>query len=243
MDRLEGQHVVVVGGASGIGLAVSKKCANEGAHLTLMGRTESRLCEAAAEIGGANCLVADAANEDALGAAFSAAGPFNHLVTTVSASSSKLGVTVDMADMPLDAAHEFFEGKFWGQYRSARAALRYISQNGSITFTSGVAVRRSLPGHTIVAANNAAIEACARQLARELAPIRVNTISPGLTHTRTYDHYTEAERKVFFERVTGNMPLGRPAEPDEIADAYLFALTADYLTGTVIDIDGGFLVQ
>ncbi|MEC9344454.1 MAG: SDR family oxidoreductase [Pseudomonadota bacterium] len=243
MGRLEGQHVVVVGGASGIGLAVARKCAGEGARLTLVGRTESRLREAAAEIGGARYQVADAATDGALGDAYAAAGVFDHLVTTVSASSTRLGVAVDMVDMPLGAAHDFFEGKFWGQYRSAREALGHVARTGSITFTSGVAARRSLPGHTILAAANAAIEACARQLANELAPLRVNTISPGLTATRTYDHYTPAEREAFFQRVTGNMPLGRAARPEEIADAYLFAITADYLTGAVIDIDGGFLVQ
>ena len=243
MARLKDQHVVVVGGGSGIGLAIASKCATEGARLTLIGRTEDTLREAALEVGGASYKVANAAVDGSLDAAFAAIGPFDHLVTTVSASSTKLGVTVPMTDMPLAAAHEFFEGKFWGQYRSAREAVGHISRTGSIVFTSGVAVRRSLPGHTIVAANNAAIEACARQLAKELAPIRVNTISPGLTATRTYDHYTAEERDAFFRRVTANMPLGRPAEPNEIADAYLFALTADYLTGAVIDVDGGFLVQ
>lgn len=243
MSRLEDQHVVVVGGASGIGLAVARKCAAEGARLTLIGRTESRLREAAGSIPGAGFQLADATCDGALDAAYSAAGSFDHLVTTVSASSTRLGVTVGIADMRLEAAREFFEGKFWGQYRSAREALRHIRSTGSITFTSGVAVRRSLPGHTIVAANNAAIEASARQLAKELAPLRVNTISPGLTSTRTYDHYSQAERDAFFRRVTGNMPLGRAADASEIAEAYLFAITADYLTGAVIDIDGGFLVQ
>ena len=243
MRRLQGQHVVIVGGASGIGLAVARACAGEGARLTLVGRTKDRLEEAATDIGGAEFHVADAAKDGELEVAFAAIGSFDHLVTTVSASSTRLGVTVGMADMPLAAAHQFFEGKFWGQYSCAKAALPHISANGSIIFTSGVASRRSLPGHTIVAANNAAIEACARQLAKELAPIRVNTISPGLTQTRTYDHYTESEREAFFKRVTGNMPLGRAAQTDEIANAYLFALTAGYLTGVVIDIDGGFLVQ
>ncbi len=243
MQRLAGQHVVVVGGGSGIGRAVAEGSCSAGARVTLIGRNEQKIRDAAAAIEGTAFAAADAAKPEELAAVFSAIGPFDHLVTTVSASSARLGVSSTMREMPLDAARAFFEGKFWGQYQSARAALDHLLTGGSITFTSGVAVRRSLPGHTIVAANNAAIEAAARQLAKEVAPIRVNVVSPGLTRTEAYDHLDTVARTAFFETVTAGMPLGRPAEPSEIADAYLFAMTAPYLTGVVIDIDGGFLVR
>ena len=94
-----------------------------------------------------------------------------------------------------------------------------------------------------MAANNAAIEGAARQLAKEIAPIRVNTISPGLTQTRAYDHMADDARAQFFDRVTAGQPIARPGTPDEVGEAYLFAMTSTYLTGVVIDVDGGFLVQ
>jgi NAD(P)-dependent dehydrogenase (short-subunit alcohol dehydrogenase family) len=170
-------------------------------------------------------------------------GRFDHLVTTTSISAASLGVQTPMKEMAGDAARAFFEGKFWAQYQAAQAGLANLSADGSVVFTSGVASRKVLPGHTIVAANNAAIEAMARQLAREIAPRRVNVISPGLTDTRAYDHLPSETRREFFAHVTRQLPVPRPARPDEIATAYLFAMTAAYLTGTVIDIDGGLLVQ
>jgi NAD(P)-dependent dehydrogenase (short-subunit alcohol dehydrogenase family) len=152
-------------------------------------------------------------------------------------------VQKSIAEMPAEGAHAFFEGKFWAQYQAAQAALAHLAPNGSITFTSGAASRKTLPGHTIIAANNAAIEAMAKQLAREIAPRRVNVVSPGLTDTRAYDHLSPETKREFFAQVIKQLPLPRVAQPDEVAAAYLFAMTARYLTGTVIDIDGGLLVQ
>ena len=240
---LAGRSVVVLGGASGIGFAVARMAADAGANVTLIGRTQSRLEEAAAEIEGAAIAVADAMEAGSLPQALGPLGRIDHLVLTASSSAAGLGITVSMKDMPLDAARRYLEGKFWAQYGTAKAALAQIPDTGSITFTSGVAVRRSLPGHTVVAANNAAIEAAARQLAKEVAPVRVNVISPGLTDTRAYDHMDEQARTRFFIHVTAGQPVPRPAGPEEIAQAFLFAMTSTYLTGSVIDVDGGFLVQ
>jgi len=242
-DQLDGQHVVVVGGASGIGLAVAKASARLGARLTLIGRTVERLREAAGEVAGAQVRVADARDAGALSKTIASLVPIDHLVTTTSQSSARLGVATTMAAMSEDAARAFFDGKFWAQYQCAKAALPHLADHGSIVFTSGVAVRRSLPGHTIIAANNAAIEAAARQLAKEIGPRRVNVVSPGLTSTGAYDHLGRDERAALLERITAGQPIPRPADPGEIADAFVFAMTSSYLTGAVIDIDGGFLVQ
>ena len=187
--------------------------------------------------------VADALDSAAIAIALSSWAPIDHLVTTTSVSSSRLGVVKTMAEMPLDGARAFFEGKLWSQYTAAQAALPHLSPGGSITFTSGAASRKGLPNHTVIAANNAAIEAMAKQLAREIAPRRVNVISPGLTATRVYDHLPPEKRKAFFAHVTEQLPIPRPALPEEIAAAYIFAMTSSYLTGAVIDIDGGLLVQ
>jgi NAD(P)-dependent dehydrogenase (short-subunit alcohol dehydrogenase family) len=242
--RLTGQRIVVVGGASGIGLAVANAARAEGARIALVGRSRDRLEAALREVGPeTDIAVADARDPAAIAAALSTWPRIDHLVATTSVSASGLGVQKAMTEMPLDGARAFFEGKLWSQYTAAQAALRYLSPRGSITFTSGAASRKGLPNHTIIAANNAAIEAMAKQLAREIAPRRVNVISPGLTATRVYDHLPPAEREAFFAHVTGQLPIPRPAAPEEIATAYIFAMTSSYLTGAVIDIDGGLLVQ
>ncbi len=242
--RLEGRRVVVIGGASGIGLAVAAAARAEGARVAVVGRSKDRLEAALREIGPeVESAVADARDPAAIGAALVAWVPIDHLVTTTSVSASGLGVQKSMAHMSLTGARAFFDGKLWSQYTAAQAALPHLSPSGSITFTSGVASRKSLPNHTVIAANNAAIEAMAKQLAREIAPRRVNVISPGLTTTHVYDHLPPTEREAFFAHVTGGLPIPRPASPEEVAAAYVFAMTSSYLTGAVIDIDGGLLVQ
>ncbi len=240
---LSGKSVLIVGGSSGIGRAIAGAARSSGAHVHIAGRDKARLEETAAELGVNAAGTLDATNESSVRKFATKIDDIDHLVLTVSTSAAGLGVTVDMAQMDLAAAQTFFQGKFWAQYQIAQAVLPRLASDGSITFTSGVAVRRSLPGHTVVAANNAAIEAAARQLAKEIAPVRVNTISPGLTATRAYDHMKPQKRAEFFSHVTANQPVSRPGTPEEIAQAYLFAMTASYLTGTIIDIDGGFLVQ
>jgi NAD(P)-dependent dehydrogenase (short-subunit alcohol dehydrogenase family) len=164
-------------------------------------------------------------------------------VLTISVSATSLGVNSRLDAMPAEGALAYLEGKFWAQYRFTQAALPLLSPAGSITFTSGVASRKGLPGHTVIAATNGAIEAMARQLAREIAPRRVNVVAPGLTETGAYDHLSPQERQAFFDHVSRQLPLARVAQPCEIARAYLFAMTATYLTGSVIDIDGGLLAN
>jgi NAD(P)-dependent dehydrogenase (short-subunit alcohol dehydrogenase family) len=242
--RLAGQRIVVVGGASGIGLAVAQAAHAEGASLGLVGRTRERVEAAMRAVGrNASSATADARDPAAIAEAFSRWAPIDHLVVTTSASASALGVQKPMREMPLSGARAFFDGKLWAQYTAAQTVLPRLARDGSITFTSGAASRRSLPNHTVVAASNGAIEAMARQLAREIAPQRVNVVSPGLTATGVYDRLPDAERESFFAKVTGRLPIPRPAAPSEIAAAYLFVMTATYLTGAVIDVDGGLLVS
>jgi NAD(P)-dependent dehydrogenase (short-subunit alcohol dehydrogenase family) len=236
--------VAIVGGSSGIGLAVAAAALAAGAEVSLVSRSTERLQSAAVKLGKpVRTVPADARAPEALRRCFAEIGRIDHLVTTTTVSAARMGVTRSMADMPADGALAFFEGKFWTQYRAAQAALPHLSETGSITFTSGIASRKGLPGHTIVGAVNAAIEAAARQLAREIGPRRVNAVAPGLTDTGAYDHLPPQERERFFAHVTGQIPVRRPARPEEIAEAYLFAMRATYLTGAVLDIDGGLLVH
>ena len=102
-----------------------------------------------------------------------------------------------METMDLEVAHRFFEAKFWNQYRIAKACIPHLAESGSIVFTSGVASRAGMPDHTAIGAVNGAVESCAKQLAKELAPRRVNVVAPGVTTTSTYDRMPEVERRGF----------------------------------------------
>lgn len=235
---LQGAHILVLGGSSGIGLAVARAALAEGARVAIAGRTRATLD--AAGIDAAH--VVDARDATALDALCASLAPLDHLVVTTSESSSRHGVNRTLPEIPLDAAQSFFEGKFWNQLRAARAALPHLAPEGSITLTSGVASRRTLPNHTIIGAVNAALEGFAKQLAREIGPRRVNVVAPGLTRTRAYDPLPEPQRAALFGRIAEALPMKRVGTPEEVAHAYLFALRATWLTGTVIDMDGGHMV-
>jgi NAD(P)-dependent dehydrogenase (short-subunit alcohol dehydrogenase family) len=242
MSALAGRRVLVLGGSSGIGRAVAAAALAQGAEVVIAGRTEATLAEAAAALGTVTAHRADARDPASLDALFTAAGPLHHLVVTTSESSSRHGVNRALPDIPLEAAQGFFEGKYWNQVRAAQRVLPHLAAGGAITLTSGVASRRTLPNHTIIGSVNAALEGFARQLAREIGPRRVNVVAPGLTRTRAYDPLPEEARAALFGRIAATLPLGRVGAPEEVAEAYIFAMRATWLTGTVIDIDGGHLV-
>jgi len=239
---LAGQRVLVVGGSAGIGLAVAKAAHASGAAVVVVGRDATQLEGARAEIGAVATHVADAGDETSLERLFDAVDRFDHLVTTVHESSSLLGADRTMAEIGLAAAQRYMGAKFWAQYSVAKCGLRRLSDRGSITFTSGIASRRTLPRHSVIGATNAAIEAAARQLAREIAPRRVNVVSPGLTVTRTYSHMDEAARKTFFDHIAAVLPVGHIGRAEDVAVAYLFAMSCAYLSGVVIDVDGGYSI-
>jgi len=244
MSDLRGRRVVIVGGGSGIGEAVALALRDVGAVVTIVGRDAARLETTRQRLGAkVRAEAGDVSDEASAARLFTAIGPFDDLVTTAATSSSLLGVSASMADMPMANAERFMAGKFWTQYRAARAALPHLSARGTITFTSGVASRKIMPRHTVIAANNAALEAMAKQLAREVAPRRVNVVSPGLTSTATYDHLPPERREAFFAEVRRQLPTGEVASAADVAEAYLFVLRASALTGAVVAIDGGFLVS
>jgi NAD(P)-dependent dehydrogenase (short-subunit alcohol dehydrogenase family) len=161
---------------------------------------------------------------------------------TVHESAARLGIDTTADQMNLEAVMEYANGKFFSQYRVVRAALPHLAADGSITLTSGVASRATMANHSTIAAVNAAVEACARQLAKEQAPRRINVVAPGVTATTTYDAMKPEAKEQFVQRISAIVPLHRIAAADEIALAYVFAMQCGYLSGTVLDVSGGQLI-
>ncbi|OZT16483.1 SDR family oxidoreductase [Serratia marcescens] len=214
---LKRQKLVILGGTSGIGAAVAYAAAARGAEVVLASR---RLPHA---------------GEKTL---FAAVGAFDHLVITA-------GPLVDakpLAETALEQAQADFNVKFWGSLRAVQAALPTLAPQGSITLTSGQLSRKYLGGQLIKTAINAALEAVGKQLAKELAPRRVNVVSPGITATEAYDGMSAAQRQALFERVGVSLPVGRVGQAADVAAGYLLAMENGFVTGSVIDIDGGGLL-
>jgi NAD(P)-dependent dehydrogenase (short-subunit alcohol dehydrogenase family) len=241
MKVLEGRHVVVIGGTSGMGLATARAAAAAGARLTIAGRSEERLGAAAGGIGpGTAARVLDITDEVAVAAFFQALDPFDHLVITAHASSVVTGAIDSLAQMSVAAARAFMETKFWGPFMAAKYGRPKLAATGSMVFFSGAAgARKLLPNHTAIGATNGAVEAFARQLAKEIAPQRVNVIAAGLVRTPTYDALPEAAREAMYANYAKNALVGRVGEPEDIAQAALYLMASPYVTGQIHEIDGG----
>lgn len=214
---------VVIGGTSGIGAAVAKALSERPGRVEIASRATGL----------------DIADTSAVAAYFQSLGPIDHLIVTAGSSAPAGKVT----EVDLAAAKAAFDVKFWGSILLAREASRFIRPGGTITFTSGFLARRTVPGTFVKTAMNAALEASAKILARELAPLRVNVVSPGLTNTQAYAGMAGAARDGMLERAAASLPAGRYGEPEDIARGYLFAIDNPFVTGSVIDIEGGALIN
>jgi NAD(P)-dependent dehydrogenase (short-subunit alcohol dehydrogenase family) len=132
-----------------------------------------------------------------------------------------------------------FDQKFFGFFLCAQKSLSHLRKDGSITFVIGGASRSAIPDTSGVAAVNAAIQAMAFTLAKELAPTRVNILSPGLVDTPVYDWMTPEQKADFFKKMAGSLPVGRVGQPGEIAEAVLYLIRSQFTTGAILDVDGG----
>jgi NAD(P)-dependent dehydrogenase (short-subunit alcohol dehydrogenase family) len=202
-----------------------------------MGRTSERLTAARKALGSAASTVqVDVTDEDALKTAFANIDRIDHLVTA--AAGTLRGRVVD-----LDARHarQLFESKFWGQHHCLKYAAPRMAADGSVVLFSGWVSRKPAVEMSTLAAINSAIEALARTMALELAPVRVNAITPGQIDTPLWrSRLSEAEVRAHFDRVASALPVGRVGTADDVAHAVLFLMTNGFMTGAVLDIDGGW---
>ncbi|KDN99025.2 SDR family oxidoreductase [Pseudomonas donghuensis] len=226
------QTVVVLGGASGIGAAVARQARDRGARVIVASRQPGPVGE------GIEAVTLDITDTGALHALFADIGTVDHLVI----SAGPAVQAKPLAQSDLQQAREAFEVKFWGALQTVQAALPYLSPRASISLTSGLLSRKFVPGQLIKTTLNAALEALGKQLAKELAPRRVNVISPGLTDTEAYAAMDTAQRVAMFDRAAAGLPVGRVGQADEVAAGFILAMENGFMTGSIVDIDGGGLL-
>jgi NAD(P)-dependent dehydrogenase (short-subunit alcohol dehydrogenase family) len=229
---LAGTHILIVGGTKGIGRATAVAALAAGARVTATGRTAESLANLPEGVAGALLNFTDPSSVTALAAGVVSV---DHLVLSASDAVAWGG----FAEIAEDALRAAFDAKFWGYWRVIRALAPKLSAHGSITLVTGAAARAALPGTSGLAAVNGALEAMARVLAVELAPRRVNTVSPGMTATEAYAGLPEEARKGMFAATAARLPAGRIGAPEDIAQAILLAATNPFLTGATLDVDGG----
>ena len=232
--QLAGKKVVVVGGSSGIGLSTAELAKREGADVIVVSRNAAKL-DAVAEKLNAIAIPADVTDDRSVANLFKRSGPVDHVVVTAAQLRSGPFKTVAMEDV-----RSTFEGKFWGAWRVAREAQ--FRAGGSLTLISGFLSIRPRPNSAIVSSANAALESLARALALELAPLRVNCVSPGIIDTPIRAAMPEAARKEMLAKTAAGLPVGRVGLGDDVAQMILAVMTNGFATGSTVYLDGGALV-
>jgi NAD(P)-dependent dehydrogenase (short-subunit alcohol dehydrogenase family) len=231
---LKDQTVVILGGSSGIGLATAKAALAEGARVIITGRSRDRLEQARVALEtDVRTVALDVTDEPGTRTLFAGFDHVDHVFITAGTVAFDPKLAPDSISM-----RTAIDMRFLGALYAAKYATSKMGAGGSITFMSGTAALRPLPGASVTTASCGAVEAFARSLAVDLAPIRVNTIQPGLVDTPFLDVLGD-KRNAIIEEYSRRLPVKRPGRPEEIADAVLFLMKNGFVTGITLTIDGG----
>ncbi|WP_423163138.1 SDR family oxidoreductase [Stenotrophomonas maltophilia] len=236
---LANKTLAIIGGSSGIGLRAASRAAAQGAQVIIGGRDPQRLQQALLKVGhGARAIPVDGTSRDSLQAFFAGTGMIDALFTP--GASYQVGSFVaDNAAL----AYSPFDGKFWPQYWAVHAALPYLEADASIVLVAGAAGARPANGAAAYAACNSAIEGLGRALATELAPRRVNVISPGTLDGELWQGRPAALREAAFAHYADVTLLRRVSTVEDAADAALFLLGNPAMTGSTLFPDGGYVLR
>jgi len=226
---------IVFGGGSGIGEATARVLAKAGAQVTITGRDEAKLVAAAKRIEGVRTASVDALDANAVARVFEAAGPVDDVVICVSGGKGA-GL---VRGLDLHHVREAFEAKTMAQLTVAQVAARYVRPGGSITFVTAASPRSVIRGTAGLAAVNGALEALIPILALELAPIRVNAVSPGIVDTAWWDGMPKQVKDSFFATAAATLPVRRVGNADEVAELIALVARTGFMSGSVYEIDGG----
>jgi NAD(P)-dependent dehydrogenase (short-subunit alcohol dehydrogenase family) len=232
---LDGKKVVITGGSSGIGFATAQRAVVQGAEVIIVSRSSHKLAHAKRLLSRLQTVVLDVRKEQEMKQFFESFSPFDHLVTAAAdAGGGPLFLQRETA-----SARDLFEGKFWGQYVALKYAASKLRQGSSITLFSGWISRKPMTGYSTLAAIDGAVESLTRVLALELAPIRVNAISPGVIDTPLRSAMPEEVRHTTLEAFATRLPVRRVGQAEDVAKAVLYLMDNDFTTGAILDVDGG----
>jgi len=235
---IAGKKALVLGGTSGIGLAAARQLQARGAVVTVMSRSDANLAEARAVLGaGASIRQLDVLDRTAMAATFAELAPFDILINAATGGDRATG---PFLQMDLDGFQGSFR-KLWGYVNTVRLGAEHLTANGCIVLVSGSPARKCQPGMSAISSVGNAVEGFARAVAPELAPRRINVVSPGVIDTPMFAVQGDARTK-FLQAATANTLLKRAGSPDEVAMGILFVIENDFVTGATIDVDGGALL-
>jgi NAD(P)-dependent dehydrogenase (short-subunit alcohol dehydrogenase family) len=233
------ERVLIAGGSSGMGLALAARLLREDCAVTIVGRSATRLAAARDTLGNPPRLATIAADitvEEQVARLFAQCGPLEHIVCTAAdvGGAYQLLPAIDVA-----VVRKAMDSKLLGPLLLAKHGAPLLAAGGSITYTSGIAACRPAARGSVVAAINGGLNSLAYALAVELAPIRVNAVSPGWVDSPIWEFVAGDAKTDMLDAMANKLPVGRVGHVDEIADAICFLMRNPFTTGSVLQVDGG----
>ena len=232
---INGKKAIVFGGTSGIGLSATQMLSDKGAHVIALSRNPDKLKNVPKNVTTKKMNVLD---KDALEKFFREVGEYDILVNSATGGARAVG---PFLSMDLDGYKASFD-KLWGYTNVVRYGTKFLKDNGNIVLVSGSPARKCRPGQIAISSVGGAVEAFARGIAPEIAPKRINIVSPGIIDT-PMSPLQGKEREDYYKNTTNNNLIPRAGTPDEVATGIIFAIENEFITGTTIDIDGGWLIS
>ncbi|MDB5008236.1 MAG: NAD(P)-dependent dehydrogenase, short-chain alcohol dehydrogenase family [Mucilaginibacter sp.] len=233
---LSGKTVVLLGGTSGIGLATAMAAAEEGAKVVIVSGNRQRVDNALQQLPeGSEGYAVDLSKEQNIKNFFEGIGNFDHLVYTAGENLTLRKI----AETEISDARNFFNLRFWGAFAAVKYGVLNINAGGSICLTSGIASMRPGVGWSMGSSICGAMEGFVRAMAVELAPIRVNSVVPGIIKTNLWGSMTEADRENLYKAVGDSLLVKRVGEAEDVAQTFLYLMKQQFGTGQNIVVDGG----
>ena len=232
---INGKKAIVFGGTSGIGLSATQMLSDKGAHVIALSRNTDKLKNVPKNVTTKKMNVLD---RDALEKFFQEVGEYDILINSATGGARAVG---PFLSMDLDGYKASFD-KLWGYTNVVRYGTKFLKDNGNIVLVSGSPARKCRPGQIAISSVGGAVEAFARGIAPEIAPKRINIVSPGIIDT-PMSPLQGKEREDYYKNTTNNNLIPRAGTPNEVATGIIFAIENEFITGTTIDIDGGWLIS
>ena len=233
--EINGKKAIVFGGTSGIGMSATQMLSDKGANVIALSRNPEKLQNLPKNVTTKKMNVLD---RDALEQFFQEIGEYDILVNSATGGARAVG---PFLSMDLDGYRASFD-KLWGYTNVVRYGTKYLRSDGNIVLVSGSPARKCRPGQIAISSVGGAVEAFARGIAPEIAPKRINIVSPGVIDT-PMSPLQGKEREDYYKNTTCNNLIPRAGTPDEVATGIIFAIENEFITGTTIDIDGGWLIS
>ena len=227
MPDFENKKAIVLGGSSGIGLAAVEMLRDAGAEVIVGSRSEC-------DIDGVECVQVDVLDREALRTLFEKHHGFDYLVNAATGGSRAIG---PLLEMDLDGFQNSF-AKLWGYVNSVRLGVPHMSPDGAVVLISGYPARKFRPGTIAIGSVGGSVEAFIRLSANEISPVRINGVRPGLIDTPMSPLEGE-EREKYYREGTAEHLIARAGTSAEVAGAVIFLLENEFVTGTIVDVDGG----